>query len=192
MLRWHALVESVTVEFPDFKLVWKRDSTFMKAIDLGLRILTFGQMRQFMTSFITTIGTTMYVHSGWDTLTESEKMIVLRHERVHMRQSKRYGFLLFSFLYLFFPLPLFLSYFRAKFEKEAYEETLRAVRDYVPNWALVIQLPTFRESILKHFTTAEYAWMWPFRKSLERWYDGAVAELLRQYRAVLTEDTPRY
>ena len=30
-----------------------------------------------------------------------------------------------------------------------------------------------------HATSAAYGWMWPFRRSVERWYDEALRELER-------------
>ena len=103
-------------------------------------------------------------------------MAVLRHERVHMRQRRKYTMPLFSFLYLFFPLPIGLAYFRAKFEWEAYEETMRAVYEYCgPDF---LKREAFKENVISHFTTAQYAWMWPFRSTVEKWYDEAVRKIL--------------
>ena len=35
----------------------------------------------------------------------------------------------------------------------------------------------YRDYIIGQFTGASYGWMWPFRGSLERWYDSVLAEL---------------
>ena len=169
------LSDLIKTEFPNFKLVQKSESKLMQIIDVFLKIITFGQMRSFMRDFVTTIGTTVYVPSRWDTWPVPSKMAVLRHERVHMRQSRRYGRVLYSFLYLFFPLPVGLAYFRMLLEKEAYEESLRA---YVEYYGLqIFKDGEVKDSMVKHFTTAEYFWMWPFRKSLEKWFDDVVDRL---------------
>lgn len=153
-------------EFPDFEIVPKSESRLMRAIDVILRIITFGQMKAFMTGFITTLGTTVYVHGPWTDSSDNSKAIVLRHERVHMRQARRYTRPLFSLLYLFV-LPSVWT-FRARFEKEAYEETMAAVAEIYGPEALN---PDLKEGLVGHFTSAEYFWMDPFRRSVERWYD---------------------
>lgn len=170
------LIEETKREFPDFKIVRKSDSTLMKAINVFLLIVTFGMQRTFMTAFTTTLGTTVYITDAWDTWGEITRVMLLRHERVHMRQARRYTRPLFSLLYLFVFFPIGLAYFRMKFEKEAYEETIAAAIEYRGKAAVVDD--DFREKIIGHFTSAEYVWMWPFRKGLERWYDGAVKKAL--------------
>lgn len=169
------LVDEITQEFPDFKLVPKADSTFMKVLNVCLLIITFGQMKAFMTRFTTTIGDTVYTNTAWDERSEVSKIITLRHERIHMRQKKRYTAFGFSFLYLFVFFPIGLAYFRAKFEKEAYEESIRSVAFYVGIDR--VKHPEFRKQLVDHFTTSQYFWMWPFRSAVERWYDGVVKEL---------------
>lgn len=170
------LTAEIRKEFPDFNIVRKRDSTLMKVISVFLAIITFGLMRVFMTGFYTTLGDTIYVPDGWDTASEQSKCATLRHERVHMRQARKYTRFLFSFSYVFVFLPGGLSFFRMKFEKEAYEETIRAWYEY--GGAVVIQNYAFREDMIKHFVTSQYVWMWPFRKNIETWYDDAVEKVL--------------
>ena len=85
------LLDEIKTEFPDFKLMKKKDSKLMNAIDGFLKVITFGQMMNFMESFVTTIGNTVYVPSAWDSKSPSAKAITMRHERVHMRQSKIMG-----------------------------------------------------------------------------------------------------
>jgi len=103
---------------------------------------------------------------------------MMMHERIHMRQRNRYGGFLFSFLYLFFPFPIFFAYYRMKFEKEAYEETMYAVVLVYDNDAAEM-LRASRDHIVSHFTSATYFWMWPFKKSIERWYDASMENHLR-------------
>lgn len=169
-------IEETKREFPNFKLVKKSESTLMKAINVFLLIISFGTLRQFMTAFTTTLGTTVYITDSWDTWGETTKVILLRHERVHMRQAKRWTRPLFSFLYLFVFLPGGLAFFRTKFEKEAYEETIAAALEYRGRAA--VEDPAFRDKIIQNFTGPAYLFMWPFRRSLERWYDAAVKKAL--------------
>lgn len=175
------LEQEIREEFPAFKIVQKSTSRLMRAIDIFLKVITFGLMRTFMTRFITTIGYTVYVTEAWSYKSPNARMITLRHERVHMRQRKRYGALWFGFLYLFSYFPLVFAYHRAKFEKEAYEETLNAIAELMPSTGMkTLQSLEFREMIVRHFTSAEYFWMWPFRKSIETWYDGIVSRISRR------------
>jgi hypothetical protein len=172
------LEKQIHKEFPKFKVVPKRKSTLMKAIGIFLKVITFGQMDSFMTQFTTTLGYTVYVTDVWPTHSDNARMIILRHERVHMRQRKKYGSFLFSFLYLFFPLPVIFAYYRMKFEKEGYEETMRAVFELLPATGLkTLKSAKFRNMTVAHFTTAEYFWMWPFKDAVTRWYDGVVEKL---------------
>ncbi len=169
------LETEILKEFPKFRLVRKADSKLMKAIGFFLKVLTLGKMSLFMDHFTTTLGYTVYVPAGWDNYVEAAKLITLRHERVHMRQAKAHGVLWFSFLYLFVFFPVGLAFFRAKFEKEAYTETLRAYRDYG------YPLDDIRQQqIVNHFTSAEYAWMWPFSKSMNEWCAKTMAEVLSE------------
>lgn len=167
------LIDDIKREFPKFKLVNKADSRFMKLIDLFLLVITFGKMRNFMRTFTTTIGCTVYVPSGWDVRPPKSKMIILRHERIHMRQRARLGWW-YSLSYLFLPLPAVWSYFRMRYEMEAYEESLRAVMEYygAPSFT-----PALRRTYIEHFTGPEYFWTWPWRKRIEDWYDDFLKQL---------------
>lgn len=176
-----ALLAELRTEFPSFKLVPKTASPFMKLLDVLLRVITFGQARGFMTNFITTIGYTVYVNTGWDIASEVGKVIVLRHERVHMRQRRKYGALLFSLMYLLLPLPCVFAYFRRQFEMEAYAETLMAIAELNPSQIPVMQSHGHREHVIGFFMGPAYFWTWPFRKQLERWYDDALGEALRRW-----------
>lgn len=162
-------------EFPDFKLVPKEQSGLMKAANIALKIITFGQMKSFMTTFTTTMGYTVYTPRNWEKRSAASRAVTLRHERIHMRQRKKYGWFGFGFLYLFVFFPIALAYFRMKFEKEAYEESLRAVKEYYGMRPL--KKADTRERYIDHFTTAQYFWMWPFRGAIGRWYDDVVEEL---------------
>ncbi len=168
------LFRELDAEFPKFRFVYKDESRLMRVIDVLLRVLTLGMMRTFMTRFTTVIGYTMYVaRKSWYDLAPDAKAIIVRHERVHMRQRTKYGMLLFSVLYLLLPLPGGLSYFRAKFEKEAYEESIRAAVEY--GWDPMD--PMFRENIVSTFLGPPYFWSWPFRWNIESWYDSVLASL---------------
>jgi hypothetical protein len=162
-------------EFPKFKVVPKSESFMMKAINAFLLVVSFGQMKAFMTGFATTVGTTVYVTPGWPTKPDADKAILLRHERVHMRQARRLTRPLFSFLYLLAFLPGGLAWFRARFEMEAYAETVKATFEHYGRQAVFSK--DFRDRIAKNFTGPQYLWMWPFPKTVDKWILDAVEKV---------------
>ena len=172
-----SFIETIRHEFPAFRIVPKHGHWPSRAIDLALRVITFGGQRSYLTRYHTVIGNTLYVPPTWDLLGDLERVILLRHERVHLRQRRRYGALLMTFLYLFPFFPLGLAYGRARIEWEAYEETLRATAELL-GWEAA-HASGLRSHIVRRFTGPDYGWMWPFERSVQAWYDRALANLSR-------------
>jgi len=168
-------VEQVRQEFPRFRLVNKRDSRLCRAIDVLLRVLTFGAQREFMTRYHTVLWDTLYLPDRWDHTPDVARLVTLHHERVHLRQRRRYGDVVMTLLYLLPFFPLGLAYGRARIEWEAYAETIRATARY--RGVDAARAPDLREHIVRQFTSGAYGWMWPFRKTIERWYDAALADI---------------
>jgi hypothetical protein len=162
-------------EFPAFCIRRKRGDRLSRAIDVALRIVTLGGQRDYLTKYHTVIGDTLYVPETWDELPDLDRVILLRHERVHLRQRRRYGGPLMTFLYLFPFFPLGLAYGRARIEWEAYTETLRATAEL--RGLEAARDPGLRERIVSRFLGPDYGWMWPFRSVVERWYDQVLSEL---------------
>jgi hypothetical protein len=104
-----------------------------------------------------------------------DRVILLRHERVHLRQRRRYGAFGMTFLYLVPFFPLGLAYGRARIEWEAYEETLRATAELLGLDAA--RSSQLRAHIVQRFIGPDYGWMWPFERSVQAWYDQALANL---------------
>lgn len=171
------MLDEIQREFPRFRVVYKRESAFSKLIHGCLLVLTLGGQRHFLTGYYTVIGDTLYVPDSWDALDPDERAILLRHERVHLRQRRRYGALGMALLYLLPFFPLGLAYGRARLEWEAYRETLRATAEL--QGLSRARDPALRARIVGRFTGPDYGWMWPFRRTVERWYDDALAELER-------------
>ena len=173
--RYQRLVAELGREFPRLRIVKKPDSRLHRAIHHFLRIVTFGGMSSYLDSYQTTIGATIYVTADWDERDPCERYCTLRHEAIHLRQFRRWTLPGMALLYVLLPLPLGLAYFRARFEMEAYAESIRATAEvYGPDTP---RLPAYRERILAQFTGPAYGWMWPFRGALGRWYDGVLASL---------------
>lgn len=169
------LITEIQQEFQCFRVVPKASSRAQRAIDLGLKIATFWGQRRYLSEYHTVFGDTLYVPTAWDHASELDRCIVLRHERVHLRQRRRYGSLLMAFLYLVPFFPLGLAYGRARLEWEAYRETLRATAELAGLDAA--RSPELRKKILRRFTGPDYGWMWPFAHQVSRWYDEAIHAL---------------
>lgn len=170
-----AFLREIRAEFPAFRIVPKAGNLFSSAIDVALRAITLGAQRHYMTRYHTVIGDTLYVPEAWQSMTDVARVILLRHERVHLRQRRRYGMLPFALLYLLPILPLGLAWFRARFEWEAYRETLRATADL--RGLAALDDPLLRREIVRRFVSGDYGWMWPFSRTIERWFDQAVGDI---------------
>jgi hypothetical protein len=175
LTRSELFIDEIRQEFPDFRIVRKAGNPFSTTIDRALKIVTLGGQRHYLTHYHTVIGYTLYVPASWDDGTDIERVILLRHERVHMRQRRRYGMLGMAFLYLVPLLPLGLAYGRARIEWEAYEETLRATAEHLG--LEVARSPELRRRLIERFTGPDYGWMWPFPKTVGRWIDAAMRDI---------------
>ena len=175
MSRYDELVRALGAEIPGFRIVRKDHSRLQKLIHWSLVVVTFGGMRSYLDCYQTTIGRTVYVTADWDERDELERYVTLRHEAVHLRQFRRFTLPGMALLYVLLPLPLGLAWFRARLEQEAYAESIRAAAEV---WGPACPCqPAFRERIISQFLGPSYGWMWPFRRSLERWYDRVLAEV---------------
>ena len=173
--QYEHLIAELRVEFPRMRIVKKPDSALHRVIHHALVVVTFGGMRSYLDSYQTTIGRTIYVTADWDERDALERYCTLRHEAVHLRQFRKFTLPGMAFLYLFLPLPLGVAYFRSRFEMAAYEESIRAAAEvYGPGHP---RRESYREHVVRQFTGPSYGWMWPFRRAVERWYDGVLATL---------------
>jgi hypothetical protein len=173
--REDALLADIRVEFPRFRVVRKDRCRLQRAIHQLLCALTLGRMRGYLDHYQTTIGQTVYVTADWDRRSPAERYVTMRHERVHLRQFRTFTLPGMAVLYLLVPLPAGLAWCRARFEKQAYAETIRAAAEV--HGVEHVRCPDFRDRILAQFTGPSYGWMWPFRRGIERWYDSVVASL---------------
>ncbi|MBN1606330.1 MAG: hypothetical protein JW940_06835 [Polyangiaceae bacterium] len=164
-------------EFPHFRLVPKSGDVLSRVVDIALRALTLGGQRHYMTRYHTVIGQTLYVPQLWSALSDVDKLVLLRHERVHLRQSRRLGSLVMGLAYLLPFFPLGLAWCRARLEWEAYCETLRATAELKGIEAA--RDPELRAHVVRCFVGPDYGWMWPFASQVERWYDEALLTIER-------------
>jgi hypothetical protein len=173
--RLHRLMSELDAEFPRFRIRKKRTSKLQKAIHWTLFAVTLGGQRIYLTRYHTVLWGTLWVPDAWDEMTDDDKYILLRHERIHLRQRKRMGDAVMTFMYLVPFFPLGLAYGRARIEWEAYIETIRATAEVHG----VKSAEALRDHITERFVGAEYGWMWPFPRVIHRWFD----EVMRDIRA---------
>lgn len=173
------LLAEIQTEFPGFTIVKKPDSRLMRVLSWFLLVVTFGAQRRFMDKYVTTIGNTVYVPSDWDSWSPLSRVEVLRHERVHMRQQKKYGLVLFTFLYLVPFFPLFFAYGRARLEMEAYTESARAKAQL--RGSQYVKTQEFRNWMASQFLTGAYGWMWIHKPTVLKWVDKAIADAVREF-----------
>jgi hypothetical protein len=173
--RYDELVEALRAEFPGMRIVRKDQSPMHRAIHWVLLGVTLGRMRSYLGSYQTTIGKTIYVTADWDQRSVEERYVTMRHEAAHLRQFRRWTLPGMAVVYVLLPLPLGLAWCRARLEQEAYAETVRAA---VEVWGPeAVRQPAFRGRIVEQFVSASYGWMWPFRRSIEAWYDRVLQGL---------------
>lgn len=173
--RLEILLDEIRAEFPRLRIIKKPESRFQRAIDRVLKVVSFGQIKDYLDGYHTTVGQRIYVTGDWDQIPRDRRYLTLRHELVHVRQFRRYSLPLMALLYVLLPLPAGLAWFRAHFEKQAYAEEIRATAElYGPAH---VRDPAFRADIIEQFTGPAYGFMWPFRRAMERWYERILAGL---------------
>ena len=173
MSREARITSEIQAEFPGFAIKKKRDSALQRAIHVALALITLGGQRVYMTRYHTVLFGVLWVPDAWDQMSDDDRYVLLRHERVHLRQRKRMGDVLMAFVYLVPFFPLFLAYGRARLEWEAYIETIRATAEVYG----VEAAASLRAHIVGRFTGPEYGWMWPFPRAVNRWFDEALADV---------------
>jgi hypothetical protein len=167
----------------DYKLDVKyKDTSFlMKLLSL---ILFFN--KDFMKSFTTTIGTTIYYPSEeFVKNSPITSLITLLHELVHIIDYNK-NKLLFTLLYLFpqvlaiFALPLFFiswkfsaffllfllplpAYFRMKYERKAYAVSLYVIKQLSLKKNFKVELEKQKDNYISYFKKSDYYYMWIFK-----------------------------
>lgn len=162
---------------PRVTILHKGESRFCRVLDRALRILTFGKQDRFLTSYTTTLGRRIYVPDDWERYPAGDRLCILRHELIHVRQFRRLTFPGMALVYLFLPLPMGFAAGRAWLEWQGYRETLAATWQVFGRAAA--HDPELHADIVKRFTGPDYAWMWISRRSVERAIQRELARLDR-------------
>jgi hypothetical protein len=173
MTRTERLLDDIRREFPTFAIEPKRSSRLQRAISVALLLVTFGGQRHYLTRYHTVLFGKLWVPDAWDHMDDDARYILLRHERVHLKQRRRMGDVLMALVYLFPLFPLFLAYGRARIEWEAYVETIRATAE-------VQGLDAARAlegEVVRRYIGPDYGWMWPFPGVVRGWFNEVMADL---------------
>jgi hypothetical protein len=177
MTRLETLLAEIDREFPTFRIRPKRTSPLQQAIHVALMVVTLGGQRVYLTRYHTVLFGTLWVPDAWGKMSDDDKYVLLRHERIHLRQRARLGDVTMSFLYLIPFFPVFLAYGRARLEWEAYVETLRATAEVYGLDAAEALRPMLKQ----RFVGPDYGWMWPFPETIDRWFDEAMADVRAEH-----------
>jgi hypothetical protein len=175
------LLERFAAQKRPIRVVKKSAYWHQRAAGAALYAVTFGGQKVYLTHYVTTLGHTIYVPDDFDEWPPARALQILRHEAVHVAQFERYSWIGMVILYGILPLPMGISWFRARLEWEAYEETLRAVAEI--EGMAAARSPALHDEILRRFTGPDYAWMWPFPSMVRRWIAEALEKIEREMAA---------
>lgn len=133
MNRFEQLWIKVLKEIPGAKIVKHSDSWIWSALFWLLKNIL--RVSTNFDSYTTTIANRIYVPNAWDTWSDTQKYITIRHEMQHLRQFRNWPFkflghdyiwwincLIMGFCYIAV-LPVFYT-LRAKFEIAGYTQTV--------------------------------------------------------------------
>jgi hypothetical protein len=153
----------VKVVAKDYK--WK---TLWKTLDFLFRIITFGKGAGLYDRMTTVVGPYVFFPAGTKVMQPDFRVYTtLRHEKIHIQQFAALGCgnlwlgtLIFSLLYFLIPFPIGVSWFRYKYEREAYAETIKVYREH--------GLHADIAAISRILCGPSYLWPWRV-KSAEKW-----------------------
>lgn len=172
--------QEIVDEFPMAKIVDK-DTKFWDALGTLVKVITFGKNKTFCTQYTTTLAHIIAFPVG-NSMTDAQKSDILHHERVHLRQTRRLGcgnfwlgIPLFWFAYILLPFPIGIAYCRYVFEREAYTESLRVA--HVNGVTREGLLQTYVPYYVEQLCSGNYAWTWPFKASVTKYFNDRVDEI---------------
>ncbi len=160
-------------EFPFFEIVPKRTSPLQRAIGRVLVLVTLGGQRHYLTHYHTVLFGKLYVPDAWVAMDDKARYVLLRHERVHLRQRKRMGDVWMALVYLLPLFPIGLAWGRARIEWEAYLETIAATAELDG----IEAARKLEGEIVRRYVGPDYGWMWPFPGAVRRWFREAIRNL---------------
>ena len=171
----------------DFEIAYKENSSLMKFLS---KVLFFNKN---FDKFITTIGDTIYFPSHDYFINKPISSIsTLLHELVHVHDKNKFGFVLFSLIYLvpqilfLFCIPLFFlipwqfailslilltpipAIGRAWLEYRGYCMTIYVSYVLSVQYNIEMDFKAMKTSIIKQFTGSGYYFMFPFQNYMDK------------------------
>ncbi len=165
-------LRAMEADFPGFHVLYKAGDPIQRAVSMFLCLVTLGGMRTYLSRYHTVMFGALWVSPAWDQMSDDACYVLLRHERVHLRQRARYGELGMALRYLVGGLPLGACWGRARIEWEAYEETIRATFEVYGER----EMRALRPWLIERFCGPDYGWMWPFPDQVGAWFDACAAD----------------
>lgn len=155
------------------RFVQKQDSAWWRLAGRIHRL--FSRTDRFMTGTLTTLGKTIALPTEWKEWQPIDKVKLLVHELVHVKQFERYGIFPFLLGWFLFPFPLGLAYFRYRLERVALVRGYEAFLVYW-TWGSSEQQRTETrakvvDDIVERLCGPRNLWSWPFRKSVRKWVE---------------------
>ena len=147
----------------------KRDSRFWRGWEKFVSWITFGKSPNTNQWLTTTMGKTIWLCDGFDSLDPRTKADTLIHELEHVRQYAKMTIPGFLFVYIFVFLPVGLAYGRYWLEREAYAKGYKiqleglsgGIRATAANW--------LADEFAAHMAGGVYGWAWPFKRRAKSW-----------------------
>lgn len=166
-------MDRLRVEFPKLEISDKRPWWLRFVFKLpGIKKLYWNNATQ-------AIGMNIWLSDRWNQMSPFSKLSVLRHERQHLIWFRRHTTILAAFLYLLVFFPIGLAYYRARFERAGYQESVRTRVQYFGASQRVKD--DCWEMYKRVFTGWMYLKMWPFPKRIRKWFEEDWAEAVRMH-----------
>jgi hypothetical protein len=181
--RLEVLCLKLKEEFPELKMVRKRDCWWQWIIHVLLVIITLGFNRRYISGFTTTGKNKIYwSDKRWRQLmsensTDHDRAwSTLSHEQVHLRQFRDKGVFVMAMLWLI--PPILFCYGRAiVIEKPGYLKSLQCMFELDRAWA---EHPAYRKWWIGQFTGINYGFMWVIKSQVAEWFDDELARLRKE------------
>ena len=154
-----------------------KDNWFWWALHYIVMGVTFGGNKTFINRYVTTLGKWIAVPfdgpSAWEKRNARSRYLCLRHELIHCRQFKFFGFglsytfgiLPAFFVYVLLPVPIGFAYGRWVMERTAYLEAMLARLEHEHRVD-----PSVLDHAVKQLSGGGYGWTWCISSMVRKWF----------------------
>lgn len=169
----HEYMNRLRMEFPNLKISDRRPWWLRTVFKLpGIKSLNWGNATQ-------CIGNNIWLSDRWNDMSPVSQLGTLRHERKHLVWYRNHTTILAAILYLFCFFSIGLAYYRARFERDGYSESLRTRVEFFGSGERVKQ--ACWDMYERNFIGWTYLKMWPFRKTIRKWFEEDWAAAVKMY-----------